>query len=137
MSGVVVGYDGSDHAKAALRAAVDLGKRLDVPLIVAFGFEANPVGGEALDYWAALREHGQGLLEAAMAEAKAGGVEPETVVVEEAPAVALSELARERQADMIVVGSAGERPLVGAIIGSVPQKLIHLADVPVLVVRAE
>jgi nucleotide-binding universal stress UspA family protein len=117
--------------------AVDLGKRLDVAVIVAFGFDENPVGGEALDYWAALREHGQGLLEKAMEEAKAAGIDAESVVVEEAPAKALSELARARQAEMIVVGSAGERLLVGAILGSVPQKLIHLADVPVLVVRAE
>jgi nucleotide-binding universal stress UspA family protein len=137
MSGPIVGYDGSDHAKAALRTAVDLGKRLDVAVIVAFGFDENPVGGEALDYWAALREHGQGLLEKAMEEAKAAGIDAESVVVEEAPAKALSELARARQAEMIVVGSAGERLLVGAILGSVPQKLIHLADVPVLVVRAE
>jgi nucleotide-binding universal stress UspA family protein len=136
MSGLVVGYDGSDHAKAALRTAVDLGKRLGVGVVVAFGFEANPVGGEALDYWAALREHGQGLLADAIEETKATGVDVETVVVEEAPAKALSELARERQAEMIVVGSAGERPLVGLILGSVPQKLMHLAHVPVLVVRA-
>jgi nucleotide-binding universal stress UspA family protein len=72
-----------------------------------------------------------------MDDARAGGIEAESVVAEEAPAKALSELARARQAEMIVVGSAGERPLVGAILGSVPQKLIHLADVPVLVVRAE
>jgi nucleotide-binding universal stress UspA family protein len=137
MSGLIVGYDGSDHAKAALSAALDLGKRLGVGVTVAFGFEANPVGGEALDYWAALREHGQGLLEDAIAEAKAAGVEAESVLVEEAPAKALSELARERQAEMIVLGSAGERPLVGALLGSTPQKLIHLADVPVLVVRAK
>jgi nucleotide-binding universal stress UspA family protein len=137
MPGLIVGYDGSDHAKAALSAAVDLGKRLGVGVTVAFGFEANPVGGEALDYWAALREHGQGLLEDAIAEAKAAGVEAESVLVEEAPAKALSELARDRQAEMIVLGSAGERPLVGALLGSTAQKLIHLADVPVLVVRAK
>jgi len=136
MSGVVVGYDGSDHAKAALQTAVDLGKRLQTEVIVAFGFEENPVGGEALDYWAALREHGQGLLETAIKDAKAAGIEAESVLVEEAPAKALSELARERQAEMIVIGSAGERPLVGALVGSVAQKLLHLADVPVLVVRA-
>jgi nucleotide-binding universal stress UspA family protein len=137
MSGLIVGYDGSDHAKAALRTAVDLCRRLDVGVTVAFGFDANPVGGEALDYWAALREHGQGLLEDALAEARDAGVEAETVLAEEAPAKALSDLARERDAEMIVLGSAGERPLVGLILGSTPQKLIHLTDVPVLVVRAQ
>ena len=35
---------------------------------------------------------------------------------------------------MIVVGTHGEHPLAGAVLGSVPHKLLHLSDVPVLVV---
>ena len=35
---------------------------------------------------------------------------------------------------MIVVGSASERPLTGLILGSVPHKLVHRSNVPVLVV---
>jgi nucleotide-binding universal stress UspA family protein len=135
MAGIIVGYDGSDGAKAALRTAVDLSKRLGEHLTLVFGFEANPVGGEALDYWAALREHGQGLLAKAVEEAKAAGVEAETVLAERAPADALSELARERGASMIVVGSRGERPIAAAILGSTPHRLLHLSETPVLVVR--
>ncbi|MGH2974785.1 MAG: universal stress protein [Solirubrobacterales bacterium] len=37
---------------------------------------------------------------------------------------------------MIVVGSYGEAPLKGAIIGSTPCKLLHLSLCPVLVVPA-
>ncbi len=134
MAGLIVGYDGSDGSNAALREAVDLSKRLDARLTLVFGFEENPVGGEALDYWAALREHGEGVLAKAIEEAEAAGVEVETLVVERAPAEGLAELGRERQADMIVVGSNGERRLVGAILGSVAHKLVHLSKVPVLVV---
>ena len=35
---------------------------------------------------------------------------------------------------MIVVGTHGEHPLTGAVLGSVPHKLLHLSAVPVLVV---
>jgi nucleotide-binding universal stress UspA family protein len=35
---------------------------------------------------------------------------------------------------VIVVGTYSERPLSGAILGSVPQKLLHIAEQPVLVV---
>ena len=135
MPGVIVGYDGSEGAECALRSAADLSKRLGVGLTVVFGFEANPVGGEALDYWAALREHGESVLGTAIEEAKAAGVEVETLVVERPPAQALAELAEERKADMIVVGSHGERPITAAVLGSTPQKLVHLSKVPVLVVR--
>jgi nucleotide-binding universal stress UspA family protein len=37
---------------------------------------------------------------------------------------------------MIVVGSYGEAPLKGALVGSTAHKLVHLSERPVLVVRA-
>jgi nucleotide-binding universal stress UspA family protein len=49
---------------------------------------------------------------------------------------ALVELADRHDARMIVVGSYGERPIKGAILGSTPHKLLHLAGRPVLVVPA-
>ncbi len=59
-----------------------------------------------------------------------------TVVVEEQPAEALVELARQRDARAIIVGTHGESPLKGAILGSTPHKLLQLSDRPVLVVPA-
>jgi nucleotide-binding universal stress UspA family protein len=136
MAGIVVGYDGSAGAEAALRSAFDLGKRLGERLTIVFGFEANPVGGEALDYWKAVREHGESVLATALEEAKAAGVEVESVVAEKAPSAALAEIAEERDASMIVVGSHGERPIAAAILGATPHRLLHISQRPVLVVRA-
>ena len=46
-----------------------------------------------------------------------------------------SALAAERHgARFIVVGGYGESPIRGAILGSTPHKLLHLSDVPVVVV---
>lgn len=38
------------------------------------------------------------------------------------------------QARMIVIGTFGERPLMGVVLGSTPYKLLHRSPVPVLVV---
>lgn len=46
----------------------------------------------------------------------------------------LNRVAEERNARYIVVGSYGESPLKGAILGSTPHKLLHLSAVPVVVV---
>ena len=43
----------------------------------------------------------------------------------------------KHDARVIVVGTYGETPLRGAILGSVPHKLLHLSDRPVLCVPAE
>ena len=60
----------------------------------------------------------------------------EAVIVEQAPAHALVALADERDARVIVVGTRGEGPLRGALLGSTPHKLLQLSDRPVLVVPA-
>ena len=55
---------------------------------------------------------------------------------EERPVDALMSLARENAARAIVVGTYGEHPIKGAVLGSVPHKLLHLSEHPVLVVPA-
>ena len=52
----------------------------------------------------------------------------------ERPAAALVEVADARDARFIVVGTWGESPLRGAILGSTPHKLLHLSHRPVVVV---
>jgi nucleotide-binding universal stress UspA family protein len=51
------------------------------------------------------------------------------------PYEALAALAEEVGAQLIAVGSYGERPLRALIVGSTPPRLMHVTHVPVLVVR--
>ena len=135
-SGIVVGYDGSDCAKAALRVAVEVGRAYGEPVTIAFGFDVSPVGGELHDYHEALRELATKRLEEARALVGDDAGQVDAVIVEEEPAQALVQLADERDARVIVVGTRGEGPLRGALLGSTPHKLLHLSDRPVLVVPA-
>ena len=52
------------------------------------------------------------------------------------PADVLCDLGDSEDARYIVVGSYGERPLRGALVGATPYKLVHLSSPPVVVVRA-
>jgi nucleotide-binding universal stress UspA family protein len=132
-SGIVVGYDGSEHAKEALRVAVEIGKTYGEKVVIAFGYELNPVAGELHDYHAALKDLATKRLTEATALA-AADADIEAVIVEKAPATGLVELADERDARVIVVGTRGESPIRGALLGSTAHKLLHLSDRPVLVV---
>lgn len=49
-------------------------------------------------------------------------------------APALAEAAAKANADVIVVGTRGKAPLAGLLLGSVTQRLLHLAPCPVLAV---
>jgi nucleotide-binding universal stress UspA family protein len=135
-AGVIVGYDGSDCAKAALRVAMEVGRAYGESVTIAYGYEVSPVGGEVHDYHLALRDLGTKRLQEAKALLGDDAGEVDAVIVEETPAQALVDLADERDARVIVVGTRGERPLTGALLGSTPHKLLHLSDRPVLVVPA-
>jgi nucleotide-binding universal stress UspA family protein len=133
-AGVIVGYDGSEFAKAALRVGIDVGRAYGEKVLVAAGYELNPVAGEIHDYHLAVKELTTKRLQEAQALASADGVEIETVIVERSPAEGLVDLADEHDARVIVVGTRGESPIRGALLGSTAHKLLHLSDRPVLVV---
>ena len=134
---LLVGYDGTPGAKAAAGEALALATEIGAEVIFAFAYWTNPQGGEVADMLTALQQLGQGHLADAQALADAAGVSARGELVEEAPSVGLVAVADEHDARMIVVGSYGEAPLKGALIGSTAHKLLHLSERPVLVVRAK
>ncbi len=131
MSGIVVGYDGTDSSRAALNAAIDLAKDLGDPILAVFGYGVNPMGGEVKDHAEALKELGGKATAEAVDLVQAGGATGEAVLVDEEGPDALIAVAKERRARMIVVGSHGEGPVKGAILGSTPYHLVSQSETPV------
>ncbi len=137
MSHIVVGYDGSDCAKRALGKAADLAKDLGDGLVVVFGYEPRGYGGgEVPSHREAVKEFGEAAVGEAAELAAASGVEVETEMRANTAVNSLVEVAEERNARMIVVGTHGDSPLKGAILGSVTHELVHVSPIPVLLVRA-
>ena len=132
---VVVGYDGTDGGHAALDEAIKVATELGGSVVVVYAYDKVMMAGEVRDLDAAVRERGEALLVEATATAAAAGVAVSTEFVEGRPADALVAAADAADARFIVVGSYGERPIKGALVGSTPYRLIHLAERPVIVVR--
>jgi nucleotide-binding universal stress UspA family protein len=136
MSEIVVGYDGSDSSKRALEDSLELSKALGDRLVIVFGYAPGGYGGgEVPTQREAVKEFGERVTQEAADAAKAAKVECEIELVNHHPDDALLEAAEKRDARMIVVGSHGESPLKGALLGSTPYRLVHLSERPVLVVR--
>ena len=93
-------------------------------------------GGEVPEQRKAVEEFGQKMLDEAVETAKSAKVKCKVEMINEHPHDALITVADKHEARMIVVGSHGDHPVVGAIIGATPYKLVQLSDRPVLVVRA-
>lgn len=134
---LVLGYDESPGAVRALDTAIALAQRLSEPLVLVYG-AAPPgrLGDEFASHLDALEEIGRQAVQHAVAVAARGGVTTEVEVLRAKPVDALLEVAERRQATMIVVGSYGESPIRGALLGSTPHRLLHLSTCPVLVVPA-
>jgi nucleotide-binding universal stress UspA family protein len=137
MSEIVVGYDGSDASKAALRHAAEFADALGDKLVLVFGYAPHGYGGgEVPTQREAVKELGERATAEGAELAKSAKVDYEVELVPEHPVRAVMDVASDRDARMIVVGSHGDNPLKGAIIGSTPYKLVQLSETPVLVVRA-
>ncbi|WP_134741776.1 universal stress protein [Nocardioides sp. 503] len=132
---VVLGYDESPGADAALTTAISVAARFGEPLVLVYG--VAPPGGAGEEFKAhreALLEIGRTALSHAVERAEAAGVETDIRLVDAKPAQALMQVADACDASVIVVGTAGESPLKGAMLGSTPHKLLHLSSRPVLCV---
>jgi len=138
MSQIVVGYDGSACGDAALDSALGIAGELGDKVVVVFGYAPPGLwGGEIAEHEEAIEELGEKVMAQAKSQAAAKGIEIEAQLVAKRAAEALIEVADQRDARMIVVGSFGDPPLKGMILGSTPNKLLHLSERPILVVPAQ
>ena len=132
---LVLGYDGSDGSRGALEKTIELAQLESATIVVVFAYEIPAAyGGETGDYRRAVRELAEQKAAEAVERITAAGVEYEVELVPERPAHGLVDVAEKVGASMIVIGTNGEHPIKGVVLGSVPHKLLHISHVPVLVV---
>ena len=135
---LIVGYDGSDEARAAFAVAVDRARPSDTVVVVhatepASSWLGTPYYERAVAGILGAAEH---LLDELRPIAEQVEREIEFETLEGPPAEVLIRAADARDAAEIVVGSRGLGRLRGAL-GSVSQELLREATRPVLVVTRD
>jgi nucleotide-binding universal stress UspA family protein len=142
MEKIVVGIDGSDASKDALRWAVEDARARGAEVVALHAYEVPVPAPDAapaapVDLPALVAEiHGRALqfvtdvVDEVVGNAVSVDVAP--IAVEDTPARALLDAARD--ADLLVVGSHG-RGLSGLFLGSVSLECAHHAACPVLIHR--
>jgi nucleotide-binding universal stress UspA family protein len=144
MGTIVVGVDGSDLSRSALRWAVDEAKvrrdrvvavhAWEPPLVVAVDIPPDPDPPESVPEQVAHGQEGaEVFVERIAAEFRGEGVEIEPRAIEGEPAQVLIGLGDE--ADLLVVGSRGKGRLAGRLLGSISQEVAHHARCPVVIHR--
>ena len=141
---IVVGTDGSDTAKQAVRQATELAKAVGATIDLVSAYE--PVSSarlreeqtqvpKDLEWMVNPREDVDGTLAEAADTVKGEGIEVQVHPREGDPADAILDVAEERGAGLIVVGNKGMTGAKRFLLGSVPNKVSHHAPCSVLIIR--
>lgn len=133
---IVVGVDFSPAGDRALREAVAVALHVGARLHLVHAIHL-PTPLAPLDELR-VEEHVWALAGSELArraeDAATGGLAVSSEVRSGLPADMLCEVARERRADLLVVGSHGRSPLAHLVLGSVAERTLRHAPCPVLVV---
>ena len=141
---IVVGTDGSETAKEAVRQATELAKAIGANINLVSAFE--PVGNQRLreerqqvpedmQWMVHAREDVEATLSEAADQIREAGVEVETFSRQGDPADAILDVAEEKKSDLIIVGNKGMSGAKRFLLGSVPNKVSHHAPCSVMIIR--
>ncbi|GLX50407.1 universal stress protein [Streptomyces hygroscopicus subsp. hygroscopicus] len=138
---IVVGVDGSEQSKAALRWAVNQAKLVGgaVDAVLAWDLPTPwhglvpPTRKETGDYEEHMREVLDGAIDEALGPGPGRPVALRTTSVHGHPAAVLLDAAAG--ADLLVVGNRGRGEFRGTLLGSVGMHCVQHAPCPVVVIR--
>ena len=139
MNTIVLALDGSEAAKRAIPIAVGLARENKSSLVIAHIDERMGTRGQApID---TEEEEIQAEIQRLVKDLAAEGIEAKIEMAEMAAlgaeiAQAIADIAEKSRADLIVTGTRGHSELAGMLVGSVTQRLLHVAKQPVLAVPA-
>jgi nucleotide-binding universal stress UspA family protein len=132
---VVMGLDGSQDSMRAIPYAVEqAGDGGKIVVVHVRELLVGRAGGMPL---VANENEIEADVRRQVDDLKSAGVATELKVISAVaggPAHVIAEVAREQNADVIVVGTRGHRQIASLIIGSVTHKLLHMTPCPVLAV---
>lgn len=133
---ILLAVDGSEHSAKAVDVAGDLAQRYDGEVVVLHVREHEITWGADIDIETAAEA--RSLVDGVVRRLKDAGVNVRGEVVR----VPLGQIPRaildmtvEEGAGLIVMGTRGLSDWGRLLMGSVAHKVVHLAEVPVLVVR--
>lgn len=139
---ILVPIDFSANAATILEWAAHLAEEHECSLILLHAYHL-PVDFQQLegaylppDFWAQVKSDASANLEKHAQGLRERGLRVETVLREGYPASVIEEEAKERNVDLIVIGTRGHTGLKHLLLGSVAERVVQKAPCAVLTVKA-
>jgi nucleotide-binding universal stress UspA family protein len=134
---ILLAVDGSEHSEKAVPVAGDLGRRYRCEVVVLHVREHELTWGGG-DVDVETSEEAMDLVDGVVRRLKDEGTSERGEVVRVPlgqTSRAILDMCSDEGTDLIVMGTRGLSDWGRLLMGSVAHKVVHLADVPVLVVR--
>lgn len=134
---ILLPTDGSEASSRAVTQAIELATETGAELHVLFVVEDLPYAPELMDDDAErqLRQVGEDALEEIRERTENAEIDVVTTVRQGVPHNSILEYADDNGTDVIVMGTHGRSGLDRYLLGSVAERVVRTATVPVLTVR--
>ena len=139
---ILIPVDGSANAQRAVDYVIkNIAALKEPPQLLLLNVQWNVAAGNVKlfinqetinDYY---REQGMAALRSARATLDAAALPYQYHISIGTPAEAIAQYAQEQDADQIVMGRQGQGGLQSLLLGSVMNKVLHLAECPVILVK--
>jgi nucleotide-binding universal stress UspA family protein len=140
---ILVATDLTKASEPAVNRAIGLARSSDAELLITHAYQPPSVvqadsfaSGIYAEWDRTMRSNAEEQLRPIVEDAKRQGVKAIAIVVSGVPYDAISETAREKGADLVVMGTHGRTGVSRFFLGSVASRVISTAPCPVLTVRA-
>ena len=140
MKRIIVPIDFSEHSDFALEAAANLARKYDSELLVLHMLElssailttaGNAIKEEAVFYYKLAEQRFEEFLNKDYLE----GIKVTPIVKHFKVFSEVNEVAKDHEANLIVMGSHGASGVKEVLVGSNTEKVVRYADIPVLVIK--
>jgi len=138
---ILVATDASEYSRRALKIALELARTFggEVELLnvmyIREAYWGYNVAYSILVSPEQIEEAGELVLKATLEGIDVGNVPLKKKVVQGYPSTMILEEVEREALDLVVMGSHGYGPVAGSVLGSVSQRVLHKAEVPVLIVK--
>ncbi|MBF4493875.1 MULTISPECIES: universal stress protein [unclassified Flavobacterium] len=143
MKRILVPTDFSEHAEDALKVAAQIAKKNDSEIIILHMLElphqSNDaiMGGTSIPETMLFMKKANEMLDEAAAKPYLEGIPVTEIVKMDKPIHGISQVSKDYEIDLIVMGSHGSSGIEELLIGSNTEKVVRNSEIPVLIIKKE
>jgi nucleotide-binding universal stress UspA family protein len=137
---ILIPTDGSEYTKAAIAKGLALAKQMEAEVTAMYvvdqtSFINFPMDSTIVSVYTLLEKEGKDAIDFVVKEGEKLGIKVSVLIEEGSPSRKIVDASKNF--DLIVMGTLGRTGVSKILLGSVAEKVIRLAQCPVMVIKAD